>query len=249
MSEVIKEKTEYFLPNQVKKEPEEKELQTFQFDVCPINSTDEQDSNTNEQDVNKESSIRDVHEKKIPILKCIMCHDDFSNKEALKTHIASVHEGKKPSFEFKCDTCDATFSVKEHLKRHKQFVHSSNPFKCDFCEDSFSRGQELKAHLSLIHEDKISFKCSKCNYVGSALVSLNNHIASVHESTKQNLEQKHHNSVLKDEKPFKCDKCQSTFSQKENLKTHKLFLHGIKGQAESILTKFQSETVESTEGN
>ena len=54
------------------------------------------------------------------ILKCIICHDDFSNKEALKTHIASVHEGKKPH---KCQICGKKFSQVSNMKNHIVVVH------------------------------------------------------------------------------------------------------------------------------
>ena len=38
----------------------------------------------------------------------------------MKTHIARVHEGKKP---FKCGICDYRFSVKGDVKKHVTAVH------------------------------------------------------------------------------------------------------------------------------
>ena len=38
----------------------------------------------------------------------------------MKTHAASVHEGKKP---FKCDICDYRCSLKGSMKTHVSSVH------------------------------------------------------------------------------------------------------------------------------
>ena len=43
--------------------------------------------------------------------KCYICKISFSHNSSLKTHIAMVHEGKKP---FKCPICDYTVHKKGH---------------------------------------------------------------------------------------------------------------------------------------
>ena len=63
----------------------------------------------------------------------------------MKTHVKSVHEGKKP---FKCDICDYNFSQKGDMKRHVESVHErKNPFKCDICNYCcFLKPQMVKMH-------------------------------------------------------------------------------------------------------
>ena len=59
-----------------------------------------------------------MHEgKKYP---CDACAYLATEKEHLRTHKQSVHEGKKP---FPCSTCDYRAAQKGTLKRHEQTVH------------------------------------------------------------------------------------------------------------------------------
>ena len=78
-------KTE-FLEKETKKEPEEIEY--------PIHSSSSSTNSKQEQDLN---SIRvkqnNLHQKK-EANKCTICNAIFTRKTNLKTHIASVHEGK-----------------------------------------------------------------------------------------------------------------------------------------------------------
>ena len=70
----------------------------------------------------------------------------------MKTHVKSVHEGKKP---FKCDICDYIFSLKGNLNQHAASVHKGKkPFKCNICDATFSKKGLMKRHFSKIHEGK-----------------------------------------------------------------------------------------------
>ena len=53
-------------------------------------------------------------------LKCYICSSLFKTKQGLKSHIASVHDGKKS---FKCNVCDARFARRDALNRHVASVH------------------------------------------------------------------------------------------------------------------------------
>ena len=80
-------------------------------------------------------------------------------KSNFKTHIASVHEGKKP---FKCHVCDAKFSNKPNMKRHVAYVHENNKsYKCDMCFKIYKANADLKRHISTIQEEK-TIKCESC---------------------------------------------------------------------------------------
>ena len=70
----------------------------------------------------------------------------------MKTHVAHVHEGKKP---FKCDLCDYSCSQKDTMKRHVVLVHEEKkPFKCDICDYRCSLKGTMKTHVVLVHEEK-----------------------------------------------------------------------------------------------
>jgi uncharacterized C2H2 Zn-finger protein len=47
-------------------------------------------------------------------------HAVFFEKQYLKAHIESVHEGNKP---FKCSSCDVTFTEKRCMKKHFSKFH------------------------------------------------------------------------------------------------------------------------------
>ena len=56
-------------------------------------------------------------EKKL--IKCNNCDATFTTRHGLKTHIASIHEGKKP---YKCEMLNATFTQKLTLQKHIKSV-------------------------------------------------------------------------------------------------------------------------------
>ena len=68
----------------------------------------------------------------------------FKLKSHMKTHVASVHERKKP---FKCHIWDYGCFLKTHLNKHVALIHErKKPFKCDICNYSCSLKQHIKKH-------------------------------------------------------------------------------------------------------
>ena len=58
-----------------------------------------------------------------------------SLKGTIATHVASVHEKKKP---FKCEFCDYKFSRKGDMNKHIVSVHEKKKlFKCEICDYNF----------------------------------------------------------------------------------------------------------------
>ena len=77
---------------------------------------------------------------------CQVCGVSFTRKPALKTHIETIHEGKRPH---KCTFCEESFSVKSNMTRHINSVHMTNkplPFSCKNCIKGFKRSDHLKIH-------------------------------------------------------------------------------------------------------
>ena len=60
----------------------------------------------------KEPQMNKVVDKTFKCMECKICEAVFRQKGALKTHIASVHDSKKP---FKCKICDSCFVTKQNL--------------------------------------------------------------------------------------------------------------------------------------
>ena len=100
----------------------------------------------------------------------------------MKTHVVSVHEGKKP---FKCDICDYNCSQKSVMNRHVASVHQEKkPFKCNICDYSCFQKKDMKKHIASVHEGKKPFKCDICDYSSSQKGNLKTHVASFHEEKK-----------------------------------------------------------------
>ena len=78
---------------------------------------------------------------------CTICSSNFSTKQCLNQHIASVHIEKKP---FQCSFCDVFFSLKGNLKKHEK----KKPIKCPVCRLCFSQKGDLKKHIECVHEGK-----------------------------------------------------------------------------------------------
>ena len=100
----------------------------------------------------------------------------------MKSHVASIHEGKKA---FKCGICDERFSQNGSLKRHMISRHESRksldgkkPFKCFICKYSCYDKSDLKKHFDSVHEGKKAFKCEMCGKRFSQKGQMNRHIAS-----------------------------------------------------------------------
>ena len=96
-------------------------------------------------------------------LKCYICEAGFKQKEYLRKHIDSVHEGKKP---FACSCCDAKFVEKRSIKRHFASVHEKEKkkigFQCNICNKSLTSTQKLKLHIQHVHEGIKQHKCEIC---------------------------------------------------------------------------------------
>ena len=55
--------------------------------------------------------------------RCSICNLDFSKRNLLRNHVASVHEDK---ILFNCEICKMEFATKKYLSRHISDVHKEN---------------------------------------------------------------------------------------------------------------------------
>ena len=148
----------------------------------------------------------------------------------LKTHIETIHEGKKAQV---CDKtgvdgqpCNKAFIWQSHLKRHIKTVHEGKKeHVCDRtgadgqpCNKTFGLKGDLKRHTKIVHEGKKEHICDwtgvdghPCHKAFGLKSNLKKHIENVHESKKEHA----------------CDRtgadgqpCYKAFGLKSNLKIH-----------------------------
>ena len=120
------------------------------------------------------------------IFQCNICGNELSSKHNLESHIASVHEGKKPH---QCSICKKKFTQKGSLDAHVKNVHTEKKeeFKCEICNLNYSSKRVLKEHIELIHEMDNPNKCTICETTLETKTSFTNkgrlteHIRTVHE--------------------------------------------------------------------
>ena len=76
------------------------------------------------------------------------------------SHIASVHERKKP---YQCTNCNQSYAKKDNLKVHVAAIHEGKKLnKCPDCEASFAQRTQMLNHINSVHEGIKSFECTTC---------------------------------------------------------------------------------------
>ena len=98
----------------------------------------------------KQKHIQKVEEKFHTEHKCVLCSKSFSWARNLKTHIRTVHEGKK---DYICSYCGKGFGTREKMKLHSTTVHEGiKRWKCDLCSNAYGQSHELKKHKLKTHD-------------------------------------------------------------------------------------------------
>ena len=82
--------------------------------------------------------------------KCNICDTSYGLKASRDSHVARVHEGKKP---YQCNKCESKwFCSKGELNRHVVRVHEKEkPFKCVKCDSKFKEKGDLDRHIRTVH--------------------------------------------------------------------------------------------------
>ena len=111
---------------------------------------------------------------------------------------------------FDCDQCTTKYNHPKDLTKHKKAEHGVvGAFKCDKCDASYMRKEALNIPQKTVHEGQ-AYSCEHCDFKAAQRVTLKNHFFSKHQNLR-----------------FDCDidSCTSSFTEKGNLKKHKVVKH------------------------
>ena len=118
--------------------------------------------------------------KNSPMYQCPFPYCEFETKwtSYLKTHIKTIHEGKK----FKCNQCDYEASKKVNLLKHISTVHGVDRYPCTKCDYKATQKANLQRHIDSVHEG-IRYTCELCNYTATRKDHLSRHVKQSHNNS------------------------------------------------------------------
>ena len=112
---------------------------------------------------------------------CEVCGSRQRSKQAVKDHIAMVHEGKRP-WPCPVQECGKTFAKKQYVDEHVAVTHRGEaPFTCKFCPQTFTRRRAMLMHRRTVHEN-MWFDCQLCGKRFKEKCAVENHVKLVHEN-------------------------------------------------------------------
>ena len=186
------------------------------------------------------------HMVKVHFFDCNQCKfmQIFPSKEALKTHIENVHEGKNHPFQ--CGRCERSFELQTDLNKHilefhkgtlnlgngiqlsslkeknneiqKQSNEKAKIFPCTTCDSEFSSKDTLEDHFNSNH--KVREKCPLCNKSFATSSKLKDHLEETHDQFKTGL--------------YLCKECPEKFKHQKDFERHKMEVHdGTKSNKEN----------------
>ncbi|XP_064637008.1 uncharacterized protein LOC135493538 [Lineus longissimus] len=138
-----------------------------------------------------------------PKYTCETCGMKFSQRVALKQHVAVKHSDAKT---FTCEKCPKQFVGLKNYHAHLRMEHGSGEtFACEACDKVYVTKSSLASHLREVHRTE-NFKCKICSKEFSSRSGLNGHKATQHSSGKER---------------FECEMCPKVFKTKGHLDTHR----------------------------
>jgi len=144
---------------------------------------------------NKSKSITQSLDVKF---SCDKCEKHYSNKQKLKIHFQSRHEGIK----YACNQCDKQFTLQWNLITHIQSKHEGVKYACNQCDKQYTTQGDLAIHVQSKHEG-IKYACNQCDKQFTQQRNLAKHVQSKHEGVK-----------------YPCNKCDYQSTRQGNLRKH-----------------------------
>lgn len=148
----------------------------------------------------------------------------------------SFEQNSESNNSFICLLCKLEFISNEELKDHLQDHNGEKPFFCVECDKRYAYKATLKKHMDSHIKEKLTYKCSKCDYICESKRALTDHEIA-HQSkinfsctecdyksisknslSKHIIENNHGNS-------YKCTECESEFRFLNSLIKHANEIH------------------------
>jgi len=135
-------------------------------------------SKKNEDEIKIETTSSDSYllENAKGMFDCNQCESKYSNKNSLRYHIKSQHEGIR----YNCNQCEYQATNQSHLAAHIQSQHEGVKYACNHCDKQFTQNSKLTRHIKSIHEG-VQFNCNLCTFVATRQDYLKSHYKKIHE--------------------------------------------------------------------
>ncbi|KAL4714832.1 hypothetical protein ACJJTC_002691 [Scirpophaga incertulas] len=142
---------------------------------------------------------------------CESCGRVFSRRDYLYKH-GLTHTGTK---RYACPHCDSKFAQRSSLTVHIRKHTGERPYSCDLCPQRCVSSSNLRAHRRR-HVGHKQFECAVCNKKFGYKISLEEHIATVHERSRS----------------FACEHCGAIYTRQRGLRRHLAAKHRKHDNAE-----------------
>ncbi|XP_031628843.1 zinc finger protein 91-like [Contarinia nasturtii] len=185
---------------------------------------------------------------------CDICGKVFKNQSFLKRHKSITHSAPG---HFQCEPCQIVFTRKDSLRKHNRIKHDPSyvTYKCAYCHAVFSQISSLEKHLPkckkrtekleseggagtskdsenignelidvdlIKNEDDISTKDLQNNQPSSFTA-----IQNSNDALPININEAIYVKKKPTENDNKCDVCFKMFFDKNNVRRHKMSVHGL----------------------
>lgn len=95
----------------------------------------------------KLSDHKQLHQN-VPPLECVYCHNSFTSKSGLMSHVLAHVKMELGETDFQCEYCGQTFVARRRLTQHVKNVHlNARKFECDICHYKFATKMKIKNHM------------------------------------------------------------------------------------------------------
>ena len=102
------------------------------------------------------------------MFKCPECQKEFKDAHRMRSHVAYVHENRKP---YECTECQRFMRTKTEIAKHNLRMHEGSDaytrynampkgaqvekkFKCPVCSVGFSKVKQMKVHVNRFHPNQ-----------------------------------------------------------------------------------------------